>query len=757
MNTIKKICLLILLFLTKAISSNGQQVKILVNKGQFASYQDAAFGEDNVNFWDDNMEDDCACTECFAATELARFLPEATNIKSDQIEFGKPEFLPEEDIVFLLGSRFSNSLIKKIKPQKGETFDREQSFRIITLEENDRIITIIEGVDRIGTLYGVYRYLEELGIKFIGLGKIGTVFPRYPVDIPSDLNVNETPDYLTRGFYAWGDRKIEGNDFFLWMARNMLNYWTAENQPVHLLKKLGFKLTAGGHPIQRVIFSSDSEYEYNHPLFEGDEYKPDDPYKIGDEYIGDINNDRKLSTFEAHPEWYGMKNGNRIKISLSDTVPGAHDEMNFCTSNEDARREFGRRIAQSLIDGEYRYTDIILLWFFDAANLWCTCDKCKEDSLSSTDKMFLVTNDILKEVERARQEGRLNRRIEISNLAYIETLTPPTRALPKDYDYKNSSIIFFPIQRCYVHSFADPSCSEINKWLLDAYQGWTAGDNRFYKGAMCIGEYYNVSRIKSLPVIFTKIMAIDIPWYYRSGARHFNYMHTPHKLWGTWTLNQYLLGKLLWNIEINADVIIDDFFNLYYPTTHSSTAKFYKQLEIASANIKVLKHTVKIGPEDSYSGVFKDVNRLLTGNIFKIDHLHYNKYESLINNGPSIIEIMDAMELAKKYLEKSLIECKNTIEQKRLLEDAKRFDYGYATYKYLFHMIRTSIFHKKDNKNLAIREFAIAEKYAEQLENMIEIVQVSSIHTNSQNAFEATYTKTIFNEFKKLYGESINK
>jgi hypothetical protein len=35
----------------------------------------------------------------------------------------------------------------------------------------------------------------------------------------------------------------------------------------------------------------------------------------------------------------------------------------------------------------------------------------------------------------------------------------------------------------------------------------------------------------------SRIMAADIPWYYCTGARHFHYMHTPTRLWGTWRLN----------------------------------------------------------------------------------------------------------------------------------------------------------------------------------------------------------------------------
>ena len=54
---------------------------------------------------------------------------------------------------------------------------------------------------------------------------------------------------------------------------------------------------------------------------------------------------------------------------------------------------------------------------------------------------------------------------------------------------------------------------------------------------------------------------------------------------------------------------------------------------------------------------------------------------------------------------------------------------------------------------VASREFAIVEKYAEQLRNMINVVQMSSDHANSPNGFEATQSVEAFNEFIKLYGK----
>jgi hypothetical protein len=267
---------------------------------------------------------------------------------------------------------------------------------------------------------------------------------------------------------------------------------------------------------------------------------------------------------------------------------------------------------------------------------------------------------------------------------------------------------------------------------------------------MFIGEYYNVSSLKSLPMVFPKIMSMDIPWYYQNGAKQFHYMHTPDTLWGTWTLNQYLMGKLLWNINEDAGRIIEDYFSLYYPTTTGTTQKFYEQLEKASANIKAFKHKLLVE-----NGMVYSVNsRLMDGDLFQLDHMHMNEYHPGLNDAPDVEEMMEAMDMARKYLDQSLIDCTDPLEQQRLTEDKDRFDYGYDMYRYIYHMIRTSVFHKKGDRMMAEREFAIVKKYAEQLKNLNKaLVQSSSDHANSPDGFQATMSVDAYNEFFKLYGK----
>jgi len=712
-------------------------VTIVANPGPFATVEDAAVGEAQVDWWDDDSTDDNACTESFAATELRHFLAACTAFDEADIRFAKPDRMPERGYLILVGSRRSNPLVASLPVRSSSQvgLDAPESFRIRAFPDGDRTICVIEGADRVGTLYGVYAYLEHIGMRFFGLGEQGTVYPTESVELPKETDTVESPKFLTRGFWAWEDRGNE--EFFLWMARNRMNFWTAAEAEIPFLKKLGLKLTEGGHIIQEYFLNPQAEYPYDHAAFEGDDGKPEDPYPSGSEYAGDTNGDGKLNYFEAHPEWYGLREGKR-----SDR---AHDVrgVNYCTSNRDATRELAKNLIQSLVDGRWRQVDIVNFWMSDVG-WWCECENCRKLG-TPTDRLLLLIHDVFTQMQQARREGRLERAVQLTTLAYIETLSPPTRPIPEDFDYENCSVTYFPIRRCYVHSLADPACTEINQSQLENYQGWAIGSGRFYTGPMFIGEYYNVSSIKSLPVVYTRILAADIPWYYRTGARHFHYMHTPTRLWGTWTLNQWLLARLLWNPEVNADSLLDEYFRLYYPTASDRTRAFYRYLEQATANIKPFKHSVP-----GYA-LRSQLSRR-SDELFPLDHLRYSAHHPARNDGPDVVEMVETMRHARREIDAALVECRDDTERARLLEDERRFAYGEAMFLFYYRLVRLTMFHSRHDETLARHEFVQLERLAEQLRGITDLVQVASTHANAANGLEASQVVNAYEFFKKRYG-----
>ena len=731
-----------MLFLAPVANLAAEPVTIIVDSGPFTSVEEAAVAEGRVDFWDADLTDDDACTESFAATELRRFLPRYTNFTEADIAFASPEELPADGDLIFIGSGKSNPLTELFTGNRppDAALSNPEAFHIRSTDDEGRTFTIIEGGGRAGTLYGTYAYIEQLGVRFFGLGEQGTVYPAEPAALPDKLDLLEQPSFRTRGYMAGAPR---GNDtFFFWMARNRMNLWIATEPNVPFLKKLGIKLYEGGHKIQENFLNPSAPYPYNHPKFDGDDDKPADPYPVGSAYLGDAKRDGKLTYAEAHPEWYALRDGKR----------NAHQHkgirQNYCTSNADATRELAKNLTQSLIDGAYRHADLIDFWMLDGTAPWCACDDCTKQG-NPADRHLAVLHGVFQEIERARRDGRLQREVLLVGLAYLSTLDPPNKPLPADFDYDHCLITFFPISRCYAHPLADPKCQEINNATLECYNGWAVDPDRNYKGRLCVGEYYNVSSIKTLPAVYTRIMAADVPWYYRTGARDFHYMHTPTSLWGTWTINQRLLARLLWDPDTDVSPLLDDYFTLYYPTSTDHARRFYQHLEHATANIKAYKHHVWTG--ETYHCLPGKLGQRIA-DLFPMDHLRYAPHHPEINDAPDVVEIIEAMNHARRALDDALFACTDPTELQRLIEDERRFEYGDAMFRFLYHMSRNMIVHHRGDEALARHEFLRVEQQAERLRNVTDIIQVAFRHANAPNGLKATQADGAYDFLKKRYG-----
>ncbi len=118
---------------------------------------------------------------------------------------------------------------------------------------------------------------------------------------------------------------------------------------------------------------------------------------------------RKL--FDEHPEYFRVnKDGKRS---------GDH---NLCVQSEEAlaiieERTYG--LAKEFGQSGHRY----YLWTDDAIDSWCHCEKCR--NLSPSDQNIRIVSRMLKGLRRYDPKA------ELSYLAYHETVTPPTEAIPE--------------------------------------------------------------------------------------------------------------------------------------------------------------------------------------------------------------------------------------------------------------------------------------------------------------------------------------
>ena len=684
--------------------------KILAPKGPFQTVAVAARGEQEVDWTAEEGVEQQACTLSFAAVETAEFLSKLPDVQAEARAFEGT--FPETPFVAIL----TPSALENARDQATDLFgavelpEEEQSFVIKTARrgETDACGYLVLGNDRAGALYGAYELLQQLGFRWLGPDEYDTCVPGALPRPPIELDLCQSPSFITRGFEGSEDRG--GEAFLLWMARNKLNSWFAAESNKPFCRKLCLKFIAGGHSVYH-------------------RYVPPSKY------------------FADHPEWYGLSDGKR-RGELNGGVG-----YNICFSNQDIRKQLAENMVEDLISGENQWVDIMQIWPLDNG-LWCECEACQKLG-NTTDQILLLGHDCRQAILGARREGRLNREVRINIPAYHETLPVPTRALPPNFDHAGTLAIFFTIERCYVHSMEDSSCTEINAEMTAHLKDWTSPDCLF-KGDVMIGEYYNVSSFASLAIPFPKTMAVDIPFYYNTGARHINYMHVTTAYWGTLSLTNVQFAAQLWNHRLACQSFFEDYLKQRYKSYAGEMETFYDILEQAMRNCKPLKHYAALGKLHCLYAILSEKGSLQSPiEIFTSEHLSYAPTYRLENDGPSLLETVQKLDEAERIIDQVSLDVMDPVVTRRLADDLRRFRYTKNMVLFLYRLIRVRLFENKDDAIHAGLEARALRDVGEALrrEDLVMKFQQSERRRNRyENGLTATWDPRAYAELMADYG-----
>lgn len=686
---------------------------IVVHRGSFPSVEQAARGEARVNWEDADEGDDTACTECFAAVELQRYLRRMTG-RADDFAIIDDQSAPKGELL-LVGGPATNAAAQRwaaglgIQRQQIEQLGPE-GYRLRSAMVNGRRVTVVAGGSRVGTLYGAYDLLYHHGCRWFGLGSLHEDIPR--IDRLVDLDVTQQPSFATRGFHAWEDRA--GEDFIFWMARNRMNHWCVEQRNHPLLRKLGMKLECGGHEVQPYFLNPADPCPDHHPL----------------------------SYFRAHPEWFGLVGGQR----RDDIKYPGYGGTNFCTSNADARNEFFQNFTRALIDGRYRGADVVRLWTLDDGR-WCECPECRKIG-GPSDRIIRLAVEFAQRLRRLRVEGRIARPVKIRFLVYSDVLAPPTRPLPEGFDANLCIAEFFPIFRCYVHPFAEATCSS-NSRFQSMLAGWIADPSRYYRGQLCVGEYYNVSRYDCLPACYMHVMAKDIPYYHSIGARHCHYMHVTTAEWGTKALTNYQFARQLWDHQTDCQRLWSDYFSRRYGAAGDVMSSCYAALESMLSSVNELKAG---SGNDGLRGRLD----LATADLFPTPHLRYRREPGVACEGPTWLEIVAASKTARALLDRALAMPLEQCFHDRLAEDQRTFVYAERTIGYYHACVEAFRLARSGQLSEARSWYRKAQEIAAMLRADTESVAHTFTPTEIPNAFAATRATKALEHIERLL-LSVNK
>jgi len=372
----------------------------------------------------------------------------------------------------------------------------------------------IAGAEDLGTLYGVYQFLERLGVRWFMPGDLGEVVPKCGTLTVGTFQDIEAPSFRVR----W----IESGD---WALRQKMNVAVRiGDRPVGVHWRWSF------HTHFKLI--------------------PPEKY------------------FDSHPDWYALIGRKRRR-----PTPGRQGQQ-LCTSNPEMIDEMAGRIIQMF--DEEPSLDILALAPQDGQG-FCQCKVCialdeerpPEEAWHATysRRLAMFNNEVARRVA-CKHPDKI---IKVG--AYAMYLR-----VPRDADYRpepNLAIQACHTYSCNSHSAASATCRGNTLYFREELEHWAKIANHLF-----IYEYYNKGAWGGLPYHQVHLIQDDLPYYHRLGAEGF-YTQPAGARWSACGLNHYVAAKLTWDVRLDVDRLLEDFYDKFYGEAAEPMRDYWESLRRA--------------------------------------------------------------------------------------------------------------------------------------------------------------------------------
>jgi hypothetical protein len=505
----------------------------------------------------------------FAAIELKRYLAAATGstgrvlsrkrhkVTSDTIWLGLAEDLPATGMIGVDG------------------IDEGEDAFAISIDTDGGYIA---GTNGRSILIGVYRYLQELGFRWLRPGSDGEIIPSLssPFRI---IDLSETASYGHRGVCIEGAVSYENvRDMVAWLPKigfnayfiqfrdsyNFFQRWYEHVGNPHIagrpysmdrakemtaglraeIKKRGLDLHMVGHGWTCEPFGIPGAGWYEHEGPVPEEAVP---------FLAKTDGERKL--------W-----GN---IALN---------TNLCYGNPETRRI----IVESIVEyaGENSDVDILHFWLADGSNNHCECPLCAEHR--PADLYVQMLNELNTAMEQADLETR------IVFLVYVDLLWPPAHERIENPD--RFLLMFAPITRSYSTAFAAgttsvdelppyvknkvefPSDPGVNSAFLKSWEGSFKGDGFDFDYHLMWDHFKDPGQVTS-----SRVLHEDIRRLRDLGLNGLVSCQVQRVFFPT-ALSMVTMGRTLWDANLNFDDIMRDHLSDSFGKSGEEVGAFLAQM-----------------------------------------------------------------------------------------------------------------------------------------------------------------------------------
>ena len=256
--------------------------------------------------------------------------------------------------------------------------------------------------------------------------------------------------------------------------------------------------------------------------------------------------------FADHPEWFSEVNGRRTA-----------EDAQLCLTNEEMRRELVRNLKERLRANPK--ATIASVSQNDCFNP-CTCPRCRavdEEEGSPSGLLLRFVNSVAADIETEFPN------VTIDTLAYQYTRKPPKITRPR------RNVI---VRLCSIEcSFSEPLDGPRNTAFFEDLKGWAAIADRLF-----IWDYTTDFAHYIQPHPNYSVLAPNIRIFARNKVRGV-FEQGAYQSWGSEMaeLRAWLLAKLLWNPELDAAKLQDEFIRGYYGPAAGAVSSYLSRLERA--------------------------------------------------------------------------------------------------------------------------------------------------------------------------------
>jgi hypothetical protein len=242
--------------------------------------------------------------------------------------------------------------------------------------------------------------------------------------------------------------------------------------------------------------------------------------------------------FDQHPEYFSLIDGQRRK-----------EGGQLCLTNPDVLR-LGVEAVEQWIAANPAAT-IISVSQNDRYG-YCECDNCRrveqEEGGAHSGPLLRYVNALAEQIEKKHPDKL------IDTLAYQYTEDPPTVTRPR----RNVRIRLCPIGACEGHPYEQ---CPYNAYFMKNLRAWSKITDRLY-----IWHYNTNFAHYLLPFPDFDELATDIPMYKRHGVVGLFMEGAVTKGGGAENakLRSYVMAKLLWDVNVDANKLVDEFLDACY-------------------------------------------------------------------------------------------------------------------------------------------------------------------------------------------------